>query len=193
MNAEAAQHGLTEFHPLLPEDWSDLERLFGQHGAVGGCWCMWWRQTQTEFALQRGEQNRLAFKSLVESGAVPGLLAFRNNEPVGWCAIQPRESYPRLERSKTLARVDDRCVWSVTCFFIARQHRGEGLMRGLLEAAVDWAAENGARIVEAYPLEPQAGKSISGAYTGITPAFLKAGFAEAARRSKRRPIMRKYL
>jgi len=184
---------LTEFRPLIAEDWGNLEQLFGKRGAVGGCWCMWWRQTQAEFQRQRGEQNRLAFKSLVESGTVPGLLAYRNNEPAGWCAIQPRESYPRLDLSKTLARVDDQAVWSVTCFYIARQHRGEGLMRGLLYAAIGWAAKNGAHIVEAYPFEPQEGKSTSAAYTGLVPVFVDAGFIEAARRSPRRPIMRKAL
>ncbi len=189
----AEKEALTEFRPLIAEDWGKLEHLFGKRGAVGGCWCMWWRQTQAEFQRGRGEQNRLAFRSLVESGTVPGLLAYRNNEPAGWCAIQPRESYPRLERSKTFARVDDRSVWSITCFYIARHYRGEGLMRGLLSAAIDWAAKNGASIIEAYPFEPKEGKNISAAYTGLVPVFQSIGFVEVARRSVSRPIMRRYL
>ena len=181
---------VTEFRPLTAENWTSLEQLFGKHGAVGGCWCMWWRQTQGEFQRQRGEQNRLAFKALVESGTIPGLLAYRDDEPAGWCAVQPRDSYSRLDASRVFARVDDQPVWSITCFFIARHHRSRGLMRELSKAAIDWAGKSGAHIVEAYPFEPQEGKRISGAYTGLVPVFRSLGFIEVARRSIRRPIMR---
>jgi len=182
-----------EFRPLVPRDWNNLEHLFGKRGASGGCWCMWWRQTQAEFDRLHGEPNRVAFKSLVESGIVPGVIAYKGNESVGWCAIEPRESYPRLERSKILARVDDQPVWSVTCFYIGRQHRGKGLMRSLLYAAIDWAAKNGANIIEAYPFATQRGARISAAYMGVIPVYLENGFVEVMRRSPRRPIMRKYL
>ncbi len=184
---------MLDFRPLTQEHWTSLEQLFGRHGAIGGCWCMWWRQTQGEFQRQRGDQNRLAFKALVGSGTIPGILAYEDEEPVGWCAIEPRESYPRLERSKTLARVDDRPVWSLTCFYIAKDHRGKGVMGGLVGAAVEWAGENGAHIVEAYPMELREGARVSGAYMGLVPAFLKAGFVEVERRSERRPIVRKHL
>ena len=184
---------LIEFRPLVPRDWNNLEQLFGKHGASGGCWCMWWKQTQAEFDRSHGEPNRVAFKSLVESCIVPGVIAYKDNESVGWCAIEPRESYPRLERSKILARVDDQPVWSVTCFYIGRQHRGKGLMRGLLNAAIDWATKNGANIIEAYPFVTQRGARISAAYMGVVPVFFETGFVEVARRSYRRPIMRKLL
>jgi GNAT superfamily N-acetyltransferase len=182
-----------EFRPLVLTDWNNLEQLFGKRGASSGCWCMWWRQTQTEFDRLHGEPNRLALKSLVESGTVPGVLAYKDNEPAGWCAIEPRESYPRLERSKILARVDNQPVWSVTCFYIGRQYRRKGLMRGLLNAAINWAAKNGANIIEAYPFVTQGGTRVSAAYMGVVPVFLDAGFIEVMRRSQRRPIMRKLI
>ena len=188
-----AENKSIEYRPLVPADWGDLEQLFGEHGASGGCWCMWWRQTQAEFDRQHGEPNRLAFKSLVESGVVPGVLAYQDGEPAGWCAIGPRESYSRLERSRTLARVDDQPVWSVTCFYVKRMHRGRGLTRGLLGAATDWAARNRAHVVEAYPIELRDGTSAVAAYMGVVPVFLEAGFVEVVRRSPRRPIMRKTL
>ena len=179
-----------EFYPLIPERWVDLEKLFGKHGAAGGCWCMWWRQTRAEFSRQHGESNRKAFKAIVESGIVPGLLAYSNGEPVGWCAVEPRESYSALERSKILARVDDEPVWAVPCFYVAKYARGRGLMRDLITAAIDWAGERRARIVEAYPFEPKI-KRDSSLYTGVVPVFREAGFVEVLRRSVRRPIMRK--
>jgi hypothetical protein len=180
-----------EFQPLISERWDDLEKLFGKHGASGGCWCMWWRQTRAEFSRQHGESNRLAFKAIVESGVVPGILAYSSREPVGWCAVEPRESYPSLDRSRVLARVDDESVWSITCFYIARHFRHRGLMRDLLTASVNWAGEHEARIVEAYPLEPKSKLYDSSLYTGIAPVFRETGFVEVLRRSERRPIMRK--
>jgi GNAT superfamily N-acetyltransferase len=182
-----------EFRPLVPGDWNNLEQLFGKRGASGGCWCMWWKQTQAEFDRLHGEPNRLAFKSLVESGTVPGVIAYQDNEPAGWCAIEPRESYPRLERSRILARVDDQPVWSVTCFYIGKQHRRKGLMRGLLNAAIGWAVKNGANIIEAYPFVTQTGVRSSAAYLGVVPVFLETGFVEVVRRTPRRLIMRKLL
>jgi GNAT superfamily N-acetyltransferase len=181
-----------EFHPLVPERWDDLEELFG-NGACGGCWCMWWRQTRAEFNRQHGEPNRTAFKAMVESGVVPGILAYSNGEPAGWCAVEPRESYPALDRSRTLARVDSEPVWSIPCFYVAKRSRRKGLLPELLTAAVNWAAKHGARIVEAYPVEPGDRSPSSGLYTGVVPVFLRAGFVEVCRRSKRQPIMRKTL
>lgn len=180
-----------EFHPLIPERWHKLERLFGKHGAAGGCWCMWWRQTRAEFNRQRGEPNRIAFRTIVEPGIVPGLLAYSDGEPVGWCAVEPRESYPALDRSRTLARVDCEPVWSIPCFYVARHFRGRGLMPELLAAAINWAGRHGAPIVEAYPIEPKNNLNNSTFYTGVVPVFRRAGFVEVCRRSKRRPIMRK--
>jgi len=154
---------------------------------------MWWRQTRAEFNRLHGEPNRIALRTIVESGVVPGLLAYSEGVPVGWCAVQPRESYPTLDRSRTLARVDCEPVWSVPCFYIGRNFRGKGLMPELLTAAVNWAAQHGARIVEAYPVEPTEHSPSSGLYTGVVPVFARAGFVEVCRRSNRQPIMRKTL
>ena len=181
------------FRPLISEDWVNLEKLFGKRGASGGCWCMFWKQTQAEFDRMHGEQNRLALKSVVESGTVPGVLAYQDNEPAGWCAVEPRESYSRLGRAKVLAPVDDQPVWSVTCFFIGKQYRRKGLMQGLLKAAIDWARSNGAHIIESYPFDIQQGVRSSAAYMGVIPVYLENGFVEVMRRSPRRPIMRKHL
>jgi hypothetical protein len=126
-----------QFHPLVSERWVDLEKLFGKHGAAGGCWCMWWKQTRAEFYRQHGEYNRRALKSIVESGIVPGLLAYSDGKPVGWCAVEPRESYPSLNRSRILAKVDEKPVWSVPCFYIDKHFRGRGLMKELLIASIN--------------------------------------------------------
>ena len=182
-----------ELHAVTAERWCDLERLFGEHGADGGCWCMWWRLTRSQFARQRGEKNKEALKAIVDSGQIPGLLAYADGQPIAWCSVGPRETYPALERSRTLKRVDDKLVWSIVCFFVAEPFRRRGLMVPFLKAAVAYAKEHGAKIVEGYPVEPT--KTLSGAsgYMGLVPAFRKAGFVEVLRRSETRPIMRYFI
>jgi len=178
------------FHSLTPERWPDLERLFGPRGACAGCWCMWWRLSRPEWNRGKGEGNRKAFRKLVRSGAEPGVLAYADGEPVGWCAIAPRKQYPRLNSSRILKPVDDQPVWSVTCFYIARGFRHQGLSTALLKAAVDFACARGAKIVEGYPHDAKKATADVFVYTGLASAFRKAGFKEVARRSKTRPIMR---
>ena len=99
-----------EFHPLTPERWADFEKLFGKCGAGGCCWCMWWRLPKREFDAQKGEGNRRAMKAIVDSGLVPGILAYHEGQPVGWCSVAPREEFPRLERSRILKPVDNQPV-----------------------------------------------------------------------------------
>jgi GNAT superfamily N-acetyltransferase len=182
------------FYPLTPDRWPDLEALFGERGAVGGCWCMWWRLKRSEFNQQKGAGNRQALKDLVSSGVPTGILAFAGDEPAGWCAVAPREAYPALERSRILKRVDDLPVWSVTCFFIAKPYRRAGLSVQLLKAAVEYALSQGASIIEGYPEDPVDGNQPAPfMFTGLASAFKKAGFTEVLRRSEKRPIMRYYL
>jgi GNAT superfamily N-acetyltransferase len=178
-----------EFHPVTAGRWPDLERLFGETGADGGCWCMWWRLTRSQFAQQRGEKNKEALKAIIDSGQVPGLLAYASGEPIAWCSIGPREAYPSLQRSRTLKRIDDEPVWSIVCFFVAKPFRRQGLMVPLLRAAIAYAKEHGAGIVEGYPIESAKASSWSG-YMGLAPAFREVGFVEVARRSETRSIMR---
>lgn len=180
-----------EYHPLTLERWGDFERLFGPKGACGGCWCMYERIPRAEFARQKGQGNKETMRAIVAAGEVPGLLAYAAGEPVGWCAVEPREVYGALERSRILKPVDDQPVWSVMCFFIAKGHRRQGVTVGLLRAAVDHARAHGARIVEGYPVEPKtASVPDAFAWHGTAAAFRRAGFAEVARRSETRPIMR---
>jgi len=181
-----------EFHPLTQKRWVDLEKLFGQRGACGGCWCMSWRLARSDFMRQRGEMNRKAFKNLVDSGKVPGILAYVQGQPIGWCAVALRETFPRLERSKILSRIDNKPAWSVVCFFVAKPFRRKGMSVRLLTAAVDYVRKQGGDIVEGYPVEPKRDWAPPDpfVYTGLVSAFRKAGFVEVARRSKTRPIMR---
>jgi GNAT superfamily N-acetyltransferase len=180
------------FRPLTRSRWGDFETLFGKRGACAGCWCMWWRITRAEFDRSTGAQRRRAMKKIVESGRVPGLLAYDGREPVGWVSVAPREHFPVLGRSRVLKPVDDTPVWSVVCFFIRKDFRHRGMTEALLRAAVDYVGRKGGRVVEGYPLDT-AKRDVNNmsAFTGFASAFRRAGFRECARRSEKRPIMRR--
>lgn len=183
-----------EVIPVTPDHWQDLETLFGKNGAYGGCWCMWWRVTRFQFEKQAGQGNKDALKAIVDSGEVPGILAYASGQPIAWCSVAPRETFPSLERSRTLKRVDDQTVWSIVCFYVAKPYRRKGLMVELLQAAIDYARQRGAKIVEGYPIEPkQDNLPPVSTFTGILPAFQEVGFVEVARRSEKRPIMRYFV
>lgn len=182
---------MIECKHLTKDTWTDFETLFGARGACGGCWCMAWRLSRKEFDENKGEGNRVLMKKLIERGNKPGLIAYLNGEPAGWCSIAPREEFPALERSRVLAKVDDKPVWSITCFFISKKHRGKGIPAKLIDAAVVFAKANGAAILESYPFDYRDKKLPAPfVWTGLCKTFEKAGFYEAVRRSPTRPVMR---
>lgn len=186
--------GRLRVQPATPDRWADVERLFGDRGACGGCWCMHFRLLKAEYERGKGTGNRNALRRLVATGPPPGVLAFEGREPVGWCAVAPREQYPRLARSRAMRPVDDRPVWSVVCLFVARGHRRRGVSVALLRGAADFAASRGATLLEGYPVEPRSGTMPDVfAWSGTASAFRAAGFAEVARALPGRPIMRREL
>lgn len=183
-----------EYFPVTPERWDDLEQLFGPRGAIGGCWCMWWRIKRKDFEHQQGKANQAAMREIVASGRVPGILAYASGEPIAWCSIAPREDFPVLDRSPVLKRVDDQPVWSVVCFFVAKGYRNQHMSSRMLAAAVDYAVQNGANIIEGYPITPKKDQAPDiYIFTGLESTFVKAGFVEVARRSESRPLMRYFV
>jgi GNAT superfamily N-acetyltransferase len=190
MTTETAPIEDLRVEPVTRRRWRDLETLFGEKGAYGGCWCMYWRIRHTMFRKQTAEEHRAGLKKIVNAGKVPGVIAYVNGEPAGWCSIDPREDFEAFERSKVFQRVDDEPVWSITCFYVAKGYRGKGLALHLLKGAVDYAAKRGAKIVEGYPSTGEKPMADVSAYKGIAAMFRKAGFVEVKRPSPHRIIMR---
>jgi GNAT superfamily N-acetyltransferase len=179
------------FEPLTPDRWADVVKLFGPRGACAGCWCMAWRRSRTEWERGKGSGNRAAFQRVVRKGPPPGLLAYADGDAVAWCAVAPREAYVQLARSRVLKPIDAEPVWSVSCIFVTPVYRRRGVSVALLRAAGEFAASQGARIVEGYPVEPYSERMPDVfAWTGTVAAFRAAGYEEAARGSPKRPIMR---
>ncbi len=181
------------FKALTTQTWRDFEILFGPKGACGGCWCMNWRFFSSDFEKRKGDENKLAMHDLVEKNEVIGLMAYMGNSPAGWCAVAPREKYVRLQKSRVLRPVDGQTVWCISCFFIAKPYRRKGLSLKLLKATMAYAKKEGAKIIEAFPIEPTGDKMPDVfAWTGILSTFLAAGFREVKRHSHSRPIVRYY-
>jgi hypothetical protein len=184
------QETVFSFHPLTSDRWQYFETLFGANGACAGCWCMFWRRSRQEWSKSQYEPNRLAMKAIVDSGEIPGIIAYRDLDPVGWVSVAPRERFPSLQRSDVLAPIDDQPVWSIVCFYIPRKMRKQGIMHGLVQSAVVHAGKQGAKIIEAYPFDSDKPLSTLSAYMGIKSVLEKAGFKEVIRRSPGHPILR---
>ncbi|HEY0502645.1 MAG TPA: GNAT family N-acetyltransferase [Lysobacter sp.] len=166
--------------PIGRDDWPLIEALFGERGACGGCWCMWWRVPMggRTWEAAKGAPNRAAFRGLVEDGSATGVLAFVDATPVGWCAIGPRAAFPRIDRSKALARAWTDGTWSLNCLFVPTRWRGRGVARALVAGAVALARANGATEIEAYPTALAPGERQAGAFvwTGVPTLYEPLGF-----------------
>ena len=152
---------------------------------------MWWRSSRNEFDSRGNSGNRRAMKALIENGIVPGILIYDGDQPAAWCSIAPREQYGSLNRSPVLKRIDDAQVWSLVCFFVAKEYRHQGITRFAIQSAIDYVRAQGGHIIEAYPTlpkdEPLAPVS---SFMGLPSMFEKEGFVEVARPSKRKVVMR---
>ncbi len=184
----------TEFswHPLTLDRWNDLQTLFGPNGACGGCWCMYWRMARKDFVAGKGAVNQARLLGVLQTTS-PGVILYHGLDPVGWCAVAPRVDYPVLARSRVMAPVDDKAVWSVICFFVRKEWRKKGLGVSLLRAAMEFAKEPGGVILEGYPTDSEKQTAAPFIWTGLASMFKKAGFKEVARRSATRTIFRKNL
>lgn len=185
MSAPTSRTRLT-IRPLTPDLWPALEDLFGANGACNGCWCMYWRIGSVYTRRPRTE-NHADFRAIVRRGPPPGLLAFDGEVAVGWCQLTPRVDLPKLDANPRYPRVDDRPVWSVSCFYVRRGYRQRGISAQLIAAAVKEARRAGAPALEAYPDRD------SRAYTGVVSTFARAGFRTVVDRNPRRPVMRREL
>jgi GNAT superfamily N-acetyltransferase len=168
--------------------WPALEDLFGENGACNGCWCMYWRIGKA-YGKRPRAKNKAEFHEIARKGPAPGLLAFHGDLAVGWCQLTPRDALPWLDRARRLRRVDDVPVWSISCFYIRKGYRKQGVTSALIAAALKAAKSAGAPALEAYPLD--ADLTGSSSWTGYASTFVRAGFRVVDRHTPPRPIMRR--
>jgi GNAT superfamily N-acetyltransferase len=181
-------------HEANAERWDDVARVMGANGAYAGCWCSFWRLTNQEALASGAEDNRSALQRLVCSEAPAGLLLYEDAEPIGWLSVAPRTAFPRLWHTKgiTIERPEDASVWSVMCVYLTKGHRRGGLSSKLVDAAVAYASERGASIIESYPVLDSSHGKPSGLASGTIGMFARAGFTmQSQPPSGRRVVMRR--
>ncbi|MFS2035978.1 GNAT family N-acetyltransferase [Polaromonas sp. CT11-55] len=182
--------------PLTPERWPDLEALFNAKGCsvARGGWCMFYRRSGARGPLPAGttaaQANRADLKKLTCGDTPPGLTGYRGKLPVGWVSLGPREDYAKLQRSPVMKPVDDKPVWSIICFVVPSEHRGQGVARALLDGAIAYAKKQGVALLEAYPVDKPGRSHDDAMWFGAKSMYDDAGFEEVARRKPQRPVVR---
>lgn len=185
--------------PLSPERWGDLESIFNAKGCsvARGCWCMHYRVSGKDALTRPSDTQRAdarkALRDLASRDPPPGLVGYRGRTPVGWIALGPRQDFAKLARSPVMKPVDDKAVWSIICFVVPSEFRGQGVARELLSGAIEYARKRGVKLLEAYPVDKVAAPSSESSWFGSKAMFDEAGFEEVARRKPGRPIVRLHL
>jgi GNAT superfamily N-acetyltransferase len=188
--------------PANEASWDDLQRVFGERGEAHRCQCQWFKSRAAEWRAQTVEERAERLRGQTEcgyldAGTTTGLIAYLDDEPVGWCAVEPRTEYPRLltsripwsgrEESKA-----DESVWVVSCFVTRTGYRRQGVSKALAAAAVGFARDRGARALEGYPIAVQPGQEFTWGelYVGSRSMFTSAGFKQVSKPTERRVVMR---
>ncbi len=179
----------TRIEPASVETWPALEALFREGGDPRWCWCQYWRLRSKDFSAAKVPELRARLRAQAETDHPPGLVALEGDgeaaRAVGWVSLGPREDFERIVRSRVIPKIDDRPVWSITCFAVSKSARGRGVARALLDGAMEFARNRGAATLEAYPVvvETGGGATAESAFTGTLPMFERAGFQIVAERA----------
>ena len=185
-----------DIRPLTPDLWPAFEDLFGKQGACYGCWCTYFRLPPAARKANDSQQKKEIIRGRIEAVPPPGVLAFDDGQAIGWMQIGPRADVPEWNNagrgSAPVAAGDafDPSVWAISCFFLRTKARGKGLSHGLVGGGLAFARENGARFVEACPIDRSKSSRSVGLFVGSTRVFEKAGFSKLVERKAGRPLMR---
>ena len=187
--------------PANEASWEDLQTVFGTRGPAARCQCQRYKLRRREaFRNFPAEERAARLRAQTDSGhpdaeTTAGLVAYLDDEPVGWCAVEPRTAYEGLLRNNRVpweGRDEDKAdagVWAVTCVFTRAGFRKRGVSRELVRAAVDFARSRGARALEGYPITTK-DVIVEELGVGTEGVFVAAGFSEVTRPTKRRVVMR---
>ncbi len=199
--ADTTVPGLT-IVPANEASWEDLQTVLGSRGDPSRCLCSRYKMLPGESWASVGAEE-LGFRLRADtdcghpdSDHTSGLVAYLDGEPVGWCAVEPRNGYPRLLRNTRVPwdgrteDKDDSTVWAVTCFVTRVGFRRRGISRALAQAAVEHARQHGARAIEGYPMISADGAISVELHNGFRSVFADAGFTEVSRPTLRRVVMR---
>lgn len=182
--------------PLAADRWPDFEALFGKQGACYGCWCTYFRLAPKQRKANSSQDNKAFIRDRIEAGPPPGLLGYSEGEAVAWMQIGPRADVPQFNNSGRVsapmsdALPEDETVWTISCFFTKPNRRGQGFSHPMVAAGIGFARKNGARLLEACPMDRAKQAKSVGLFVGSTRVFENAGFEHVALRKVGRPLMR---
>ena len=181
-----------KLEPLTKTNWKAFEELMGEKGGCGHCWCMLFRLPYKEFQSNNPDGNKKLMKGIVSSSKPTGLIATYENEAIGWMALAPREDYIKIENARSLKRIDDKPVWSITCLFIKKEFRRMGVSQIMIKGAIEYAQKNNIRILEAYPVIPYDEKVPPPfLWVGVLSTFTRNGFKIVRQNGKSKAMVRK--
>jgi GNAT superfamily N-acetyltransferase len=181
--------------PAADAPWDDVRLVFQTRGEPARCWCQFFKITGAEWRAGSSADRQARLSEQVRDGS-PGLVAYLDGEPVGWCAVEPRPHYSGLLRSRMVTGgstedPSDETVWAVTCFVVRTDYRRRGVAAALVRAAVDYARSRGASVIEGYPIDPAEREATTSVlYHGTVSLFEGAGFEIGSRPSRGRAVMR---
>ena len=181
--------------PASADRFVDAQHVFDGGGDGPDCQCQWWMQPNAQWRASNRAEREADFRAQTEAAVPPGLLAYVDGEAAGWVKVGPRTAQARLPRTRIVTTgstepMDDPKVWAITCFSVRKSGRKTGLMHTLIDAAVAFAREHGARVVEAYPFDTDAGRiSSNDLYVGALSTFLDAGFELVSRPTPKRAVV----
>ena len=189
--------------PANEAAWEDIQAVFGSRGSAAYCQCQRYKLAPREsFSRFPAEERAMRLRAQTDPGnpraaATTGIVAYLDDDPVGWCAVQPRTAYPallRVYRTPWEGRSEDKgddTIWAVTCVFVRAGYRKRGIAYALAQAAVQHARSRGAKALEAYPMRTEAGEiAWDEIHVGAESIFATAGMTEVSRPGIRRVVMR---
>ncbi len=172
------------FKPVTRSTLPDFEALFESPGGPSYCWCMYTRVDADEAKVTKGSERKPMMVKRIKARVPVGLVGYADGEPIAWVSIAPRETFTHVKGPEA---EDGDAIWSLTCMYVQRKHRGDGLGHQLIDAAVKYARKRKATIVEAYAVAPD---SPSYRNMGFVGAYEKAGFEKVEKLGTRRTVMR---
>jgi len=184
---------MPDVRAATPDSWPDVAAVMGDRGDPARCFCQYFRLRGQQWSAATPSANRRGLRDQVCDGDLPpGVVAYDGERPVGWCAVAPRTSYPRVLASPNW-RTDHPDAWVITCFVVPVGHRRQGIAGELAHGAVDFAQSYGARVVEGCAVDTTLADKVSSAdlYRGPLSVFLDAGFAEVSRTNPRWVLVRR--
>lgn len=181
---------LLTIFPVTSSRWDDFNSLFEGRGGPKSCWCMIWRSCETSPGTTDKSARKAAMQQRIILNATVGLIGYLDGAAVAWCSVAPRMTFKETLGGLNDDSGEEEPVWSLTCFFVKRELRGRGISAQLTEAAEDHARAKGAKVIEAYPVDPT---SPSYRFSGFVPMFEARGFQKAGTAGARRNVFRKSL